>query len=507
VCAITEQACRAIRAVLEQRGNRASVLRFFIASLQTRILAVHSSSAEEKQRHLLDAFSLMKSAVSLQEQVLTDVLNVLPPHESSWRSVPAARVCVRLRLALADLALLMLDLQSAEQKRKSIARDRKSSVERALEDYMRSSADLSRQEQDWCAVGRSLAQEVLTHLTAVSSLSLDCVETRARSLGMMGRCLRILAQQRDPLYPCTLWTKPDTVNELRNLMQGSPVDIQSSSHALLIIFYKQQMHMCKSAYDQEKSEREQNLEDNEEQLVKMNETEKKQYAGKRAELQAVSLSLQHDLPHLLPRVCADLLECHGQFDPGASGQYLALLQSGVCCAEMSSVLHSICSSVSESQTCALMNLRRTLLSSQGHRPSGALTAVNRELNALSKVVKASVHRSDLLQLLKLLQDFKDLNTETCLKESRRCGQNPAQMLRDCVVILADRTLLEFPLEALSVLQTKGIGSVSRDFSLQVLHTRLQTDEAVESDNKKEAKGGRAVKGRGDQSRGIKAVSL
>ncbi|XP_016110299.1 cilia- and flagella-associated protein 46-like [Sinocyclocheilus grahami] len=135
VCAITEQACRAIRAVLEQRGNRASVLRFFIASLQTRaavfrqhllssadpsvemlisvsdtlrhtaaellqlgyrthsaeamlehantlrILAVHSSSAEEKQRHLLDAFSLMKSAVSLQEQVLTDVLNVLPPHE------------------------------------------------------------------------------------------------------------------------------------------------------------------------------------------------------------------------------------------------------------------------------------------------------------------------------------------------------------------------------------------------------------------------------------------
>ncbi|KAL0178757.1 hypothetical protein M9458_027651, partial [Cirrhinus mrigala] len=47
---------------------------------------------------------------------------------------------------------------------------------------------------DWSAVGRSLAQVVLTHLTAVSSLSLDCVETRARSLGMMGsrktRCTR-----------------------------------------------------------------------------------------------------------------------------------------------------------------------------------------------------------------------------------------------------------------------------------------------------------------------------
>ncbi len=49
--------------------------------LSSRILAAHASSAEEKQRHLLDAFSLMKSAVSLQEQVLSDVLNVLPPHE------------------------------------------------------------------------------------------------------------------------------------------------------------------------------------------------------------------------------------------------------------------------------------------------------------------------------------------------------------------------------------------------------------------------------------------
>ncbi|XP_016110297.1 cilia- and flagella-associated protein 46-like [Sinocyclocheilus grahami] len=321
---------------------------------------------------------------------------------------------------------------------------------------------------------------------------------------------------------------------------------------------------------------------------------------------------------------------------------------------MSSVLHSICSSVGESQTCALLNLRRKLLSSQGHRPSGALTAVNRELNALSKafthltinpnhlrilgemppdfkilllqhsedseetqsqvilpekrsdenrdeafthltinpnhlrilgemppdfkilllqhsedssvlyaglyekvkaaetqkgksvtgglicskVLKASVHRSDLQQLRKLLQEFKDLTAQTRLKESRHCGQNRAQedkdgQLDDCfralleemenylnpvlsqfdfscfsvrspsisttsarvkdkdektadkplpdagdsVVILADRTLLEFPLEALSVLQAKGIISVSRDFSLQVLHARLQTDEA------------------------------
>ncbi|XDV49762.1 hypothetical protein PO909_018949 [Leuciscus waleckii] len=418
VCEITEQACGTIRAVLEQRQNRASVLRFFIASLETRgavlrrrllrpasplfclsdadlqmltsvcdtlthtssellqlryrthsaeamlehadtlrMLAVDSSSVEEKQRHLLHAFGIMKKAMFLQEEVVTEALNVLPPHESGWRNLPAVRVCVCLRLALADLALFMLDLQCAEENRKSISRDRKCSVERAVEDFI--SADLTEHERD-----------ALTLLSSVCSLSLDCVETRARSLGMLGRCLRILAQQRDPLYPCTLWDKPVT--------------------------------------DEDRTERRENQDYNEEEHLKT-ETEKRRCAGKSAELQSkrrtaqrllaqasetlsqsVSLSLHHDLPHLLPPVCSDLLECHGQFDLGSSGQFLALLQSGVCCAEMCSVLLSICSGVSESQVCVLMNLREKLLSSQGHRPDGVLTAVSRELGRLSKVLTDSL---------------------------------------------------------------------------------------------------------------------
>ncbi|KAK7149085.1 hypothetical protein R3I93_013174 [Phoxinus phoxinus] len=658
VCEITEQACRTIRAVLEQRQNRASVLRFFIAALETRgavlrrrllrpaaplfclsepdlqmltsvcdtlthtssellqlryrthsaeatlehadtlrMLAVGASSVEEKQRHLLHALAIMKNAVFIQEEVVAGALNVLPPHESGWRNLPAVRVCVCLRLALADLALFMLDLQCAEENRKSIGRDRKCSVERAVEDFI--SADLTEHERDWSAVGRSLAQDALTLLSSVSSLSLDCVETRARSLGMLGRCLRILAQQRDPLYPCTLWDEP--------------------------------------VAEEDGAERREHQHYHEEEQPKT-DTEKRPYAGQSAALQSdrraaqrllaqasetlsqsVSLSLHHDLPHLLPHVCSDLLECHGQFDLGASGQFLALLQSGVCCAEMCSVLLSICSGVSESQVCALMNLREKLLSSQGHRPDGVLTAVSRELGRLSKafshltinpnhlrilgemppnfrilllqhsddssvlyggfyekvkatetqkgksatgglicsrLVKACVQRSSLLKLHKHLDEFKHLSAHThegkagkldeCFKalleemeeylhpvlsqcdfscfsvrspsfsistsarakdKEDKATDKPLPDPGECVVILADRMLLEFPLEALSVLQADGIGSVSRDFSLQVLHARLQTDDtvAVESDNKKEAKGVRGVKGRGDQSRGIKAV--
>ncbi|XP_047458245.1 cilia- and flagella-associated protein 46 isoform X2 [Mugil cephalus] len=76
-----------------------------------------------------------------------------------------------------------------------------------------------------------------------------------------------------------------------------------------------------------------------------------------------------------------------------------------------------------------------------------------------------------------------------------------------VVVLADGNLLELPLESLSILQEDGLSSVSRDFSLQLLHSRLSREEPpkVESDNKKETKGGKGTKGKGDQSQAIKAI--
>ncbi|XP_026212735.1 cilia- and flagella-associated protein 46 isoform X2 [Anabas testudineus] len=78
-----------------------------------------------------------------------------------------------------------------------------------------------------------------------------------------------------------------------------------------------------------------------------------------------------------------------------------------------------------------------------------------------------------------------------------------------MVLLADRKLLELPLESLSMLQEEGLSSVSRDFSLQLFHSRLKKEEPekVERDNKKETKGGRGTKSKGDQSQAIKAIPV
>ena len=55
-----------------------------------------------------------------------------------------------------------------------------------------------------------------------------------------------------------------------------------------------------------------------------------------------------------------------------------------------------------------------------------------------------------------------------------------------VVLLADSTLLRLPLEAMTVLQTKNIHSVARDFSLQMLCHRIGKFTADES-----SKGGKS----------------
>lgn len=50
---------------------------------------------------------------------------------------------------------------------------------------------------------------------------------------------------------------------------------------------------------------------------------------------------------------------------------------------------------------------------------------------------------------------------------------------DAVILVVDRYLLELPLEGLSVLGAAAVSSVSREFSLQMLWTRLHKEETGE----------------------------
>ncbi|XP_067091811.1 cilia- and flagella-associated protein 46 [Osmerus mordax] len=620
-----------------QLGRREQAVEALLEHAQAlRVLASHAVNVEGKQRHLLDAFSLLQQAVFVQEHVALNAQSLFPSQEV-WQgrplALPAMRVLVRVRLALARLSLTMLEQVCVEEKRLALAQDRKGSVQRTLEEFGRSTPDLNSLEQEWVTVGRTLAQVALCQLITVTSLSLDCVDSRAHSLGLMGKCLRLLAMQKDPLYPSSLWDGHN-LEESRPGGQAPPAlrdDELSEENVGESSGTEPRLYPAKCAELQGRRRAAQEL------LAQATET-----LG-----QAIALCLQHGLPTpILSQACLDMLECHGQFDPGATGQYMALLQSCSCVCLLADVVSSACSDTRVSRLSALLNLHRNLLITQEDIPRRLLGAAEDSLHSLSqvyshlsvnpnhlsllgelpsnmkilllqhsedrsvlyaafyerskhtesqkgkamqgsagtlvcsRVAKVSVHPGALLALRAKMKAFHHQTRHALLKEARWHGNHnrpgavgerhtppkctsedgleslfrevvhemevylhpalsqfefsglrhqtpsisipesskpkekeekavgsPAE-LGECVVLLADGPLMELPLEALSGLQDEGLSSVSRDLSLQLLHSRLhRKEQPVESDNKKETKGGKGAKGKGDQSKAIKVVPV
>uniref|UniRef100_UPI0037E7646D cilia- and flagella-associated protein 46 n=1 Tax=Semicossyphus pulcher TaxID=241346 RepID=UPI0037E7646D len=749
---IIKEGCGALKLVLEQRINRVQELTFFITSLQMRgaiecvralgggepgeslctktvqrlmaacdtfrecasvftnlsyrqqaaeahvesahalrILANNTCSPEDRQRFLLDALSQMQLSVAEQEHVVLNAQRLLPSQEESpGLSLAAVRRLQRLRLDLTEFSLVLLEEQCAEEKHRALAREKKTSAEIALEEFTRCTPEPDSLEQEWSSIGCTVGQVALGQLAAVRSQSPNNMESRARCLSLMGKYLRLLAVQEDPLYLCALWdghkqtgassdSKAASVEEEEEGDSEGERDSEPSRREL-------RMTPARSAELQKQSQAGQ-AEKGEPQ-VKQSDTpnttsskgnvkmllcrllQSRVYHRKHVHLQrrrgsaqqllaqasqalteAVTLCLQHKLPaSILAGASFNMLECHGQSSPAVAGQYLALFQSCCTVAASADVLSSALSGTRESQLSALLSLHRKLLLSQEERPSSMLKGVEDSLNSLSKtfshlsinpshlnilaelppnlkilllqhsedgselyaafyemtetlsqkgkttqgagtltcssVAKVSVcpralralrertrafgqgtrralfkeacwqswdaaegglqvseehqgfpsktaadqtltpHFSEIVQemddyLKPLLtqSDFSCLRppatslpvpeTKTKDKEEKESAVKSAADPGQCVVLLADRKLLELPLEALSILQQDGLTSVSRDFSLQLLHSRLNREEAqkVESDNKKETKGGRGTKAKADQSHAIKVVPV
>ncbi|KAM6956181.1 cilia- and flagella-associated protein 46 [Aplochiton taeniatus] len=430
---IVKQGCGALRLLQGQRPNRAPALRFLIASLETRgaaerveaarprergqeltpgaaqrltdachsfreaagellglgrrdqaaeahlehartlrLLAAHTSNTQGKRRHLLDSLYLLQQAVAEQEHVVLNAQSTFPSTECGAAPVPgpAMRRLLCLRLSLADLCLAVLEQVCTEEKRRALAQERKVSVVRHVDEFVSSSPDPSSLQQEWLCVGSTVGQEALGQLTTVSSLSLDALETRARCLTLTGKCLRLLAMQKDPLYPSCFWDGHH-LDAAPSASKGAPVEEEElvgeegretrGADASPVPAKWAELQMRRRAAQQLLAQASENL------------------------AAAVGLALQHRLaPHLLAEAALNMLECHGQFDPGTTGQYLALLQSCSCTAAMADVLSSAAADPGGSQLAALLNLQRNLRPRQEEGPGRLLRGAQESLGSLSK---------------------------------------------------------------------------------------------------------------------------
>ncbi|XP_047198342.1 cilia- and flagella-associated protein 46 [Hippoglossus stenolepis] len=592
-----------------------------------RLVSDHTTDKEEKQRFLLDGLSQMELAVTVQEQVVLNAQSLLPPQEETpgiW--LAAMQRLLRLRLVLAAYCLAMLEERCAEDKCQALSRERKTPAEIALEEFTRFTPEPGSVQQQWVHVGSTLGQVALGQLAAVSANSSDNAETRARYLSLMGKYQRLMAVQEDPLYLCALW---DQHKHKEAWSDPKTISVEEENSEKEKDGTKQRKISAKSAELQQRRQQAQQL------LAE----------ATKALTEAIDLCLQHKLPSsILADASINMLECQGQTEPAATGQYLALFQSCSSVAMMAEVLNSACTDTSVSQLSALLNLRRKRLGSQEERPRSMLKGAEDSLNSLSKafsqltinpkhlqilaelpsnlkilllqlsedgselygafyemtkapenpkgkttqltgnlacsrVAKVSVIPQALLALreqvralgqekthaplkeaawhgaegrveasekhhllprktaddeklaphfCKIVQEMEDYlkpllaQFDSCLrlqdasvpciemtkskdKEDKGNSDKLPTKSGECVVLLADRKLLELPLESLSILRKESLSSVSRDFSLQLLHSRLNR-EPDKADNKKETKGGIPTKGKGDQSQSIKVVS-
>ncbi|KAM7102431.1 cilia- and flagella-associated protein 46 isoform 6-T6 [Ciconia maguari] len=76
----------------------------------------------------------------------------------------------------------------------------------------------------------------------------------------------------------------------------------------------------------------------------------------------------------------------------------------------------------------------------------------------------------------------------------------------CVVLLADTSFMELPLEALDIFREEGISSVSRDFSLQILYNRVHLAEP-ETEYKTDVEMSKETKPKAHQKKNVKMARI
>ncbi|XP_058493509.1 cilia- and flagella-associated protein 46-like [Solea solea] len=580
-----------------------------------RLLANRAITKEEKQRFLLAGLSQLQQAVVLQEHVVLNAQSLLPQQKTCEFSLTAMWRLMHLRLALADFSLAMLEELCAEETHQALSRQRKTSTEIILEEFLSSTLEPNPIEQEWMNVSSTLGQVALCQLGAVSSCSLNNMETQARCLCLMGKYLRLQAMQMDPIYVSDLWDKR---KHREALSDHETTSVQSEN--------------SENGKDKESNPKDPKT------TVKSTELMQRRYKTKhllaqatKALSEAVSLFLQHNpSSSMLADASINILGCLGQMEPAMAGQYLALFQSCCTVSLTNEVLRSACVDTNVSQLSALYSLHKNLLHYQGKRPSSMLKGLEDSLNHLSKafsqltinpnhfnilkelpsnlkilllqhsedgselygafyemsktsenkaktngvpdtltcsnLAKVPVCPQDLLTLreqiqtfgqdtrcslikevclhctkgnleafekhqksatdkrltphfCKIVQDMEDYlkpllaqfnfsclrpqveiesPIETTKSKDKKKKQNlpkPIPYPGEYVVLLADRKLLDLPLESLPFLLEEGVISVSRDLSLQLLHSRLNKvkPESVQCDNEKKTKSGKKSK--------------
>ncbi|XP_075360373.1 cilia- and flagella-associated protein 46 isoform X10 [Mycteria americana] len=128
--------------------------------------------------------------------------------------------------------------------------------------------------------------------------------------------------------------------------------------------------------------------------------------------------------------------------------------------------------------------------------------------------------SDFSEILEIMEEYlkpvlsqfdfcgiREQSTSVSAAESGKTKVKGTPMdLGLCVVLLADTSFMELPLEALDIFKEEGISSVSRDFSLQILYNRVHLAEP-ETEYKTDVEMSKETKPKAHQKKNVKMARI
>ncbi|GFS07539.1 cilia- and flagella-associated protein 46 [Elysia marginata] len=387
-----------------------------------RLLAHQAAAAELSDKELLrvyymQAVNVMKQASALAEKVYIDAHTLYTLAEMQLVCTPVQRELATVNLELADLLTEVLISRGMEQRQTQLIEERKASITRLVEEYVRESPVFGDKEKQWMDLGRIAGDEALALLLSIHSLCHRIPKLKAKSLVGLGRLLRVVSEHHDSDQP-SQWMVHD-VQQLILQLAAEEAEAERAAAAEKAAL-QQAEEETKQAEDsseaenqvqanppdpQDDTDKEQEDQVEEEEELEMDEVQirkrakdtktiilkKKQHEKSKffymcaSEClgQAINFCLKNQFLKLAGKAALEMVVLTGQYEPTAASMMLSLHQSCQASLTLENVLTRSQTDPATSQLAALLHQRRHLLSDD--------KTTNLSNSSIFKDLKTSLH--------------------------------------------------------------------------------------------------------------------
>ncbi|XP_053548919.1 cilia- and flagella-associated protein 46-like [Bombina bombina] len=139
------------------------------------------------------------------------------------------------------------------------------------------------------------------------------------------------------------------------------------------------------------------------------------------------------------------------------------------------------------------------------------TAFHEIVDAMEEYLNPVLHQLDISsfrQISTLLSASESGKVKSRDKEEKTTESDRSNVdTGEYIILLADKALMELPLEAMSTWKEDWISSVSRDFSLQLFYNRMCKEDKEEDEAKRDTKSGKDRKPKSGQKKNIKIAPI